>query len=215
VTVVAVIADSRPAGEAIRRAIRGVPAWRTAPCLDAGRPCWAELGRLDPDLVVVDDLRSDRALLYRLREARSAAPRAKVVALAIGLDASRMRELAESGADAAISRLVDAPTLATLLRGIDGGAVFHVPAGEAASTSAAGSGLLTGRELEALRHVAAGLANEAVAARMRVTERTVAFHLSNVYRKLGVANRTEASHYAHIHGLLTGRGTDAAVAEAA
>ena len=35
-----------------------------------------------------------------------------------------------------------------------------------------------------------------------MTEQTVKFHLSNVYRKLGVANRTEASHYAHVHGLV-------------
>ena len=35
-----------------------------------------------------------------------------------------------------------------------------------------------------------------------MTEQTVKFHLSNTYRKLGVANRTEASHFAHTHGLL-------------
>jgi DNA-binding NarL/FixJ family response regulator len=35
-----------------------------------------------------------------------------------------------------------------------------------------------------------------------VTEQTVKFHLSNVYRKLGVANRTEASHFAHVNGML-------------
>ena len=35
-----------------------------------------------------------------------------------------------------------------------------------------------------------------------MTEQTIKFHLSNVYRKLGVANRTEASHYAHVHGLI-------------
>ncbi|CAN5146810.1 hypothetical protein BH20ACT16_BH20ACT16_07160 [soil metagenome] len=35
-----------------------------------------------------------------------------------------------------------------------------------------------------------------------VTEQTVKFHLSNTYRKLGVANRTEASHYAHINNLV-------------
>ena len=35
-----------------------------------------------------------------------------------------------------------------------------------------------------------------------MTEQTIKFHLSNVYRKLGVANRTEASHYAHVHELL-------------
>jgi hypothetical protein len=40
----------------------------------------------------------------------------------------------------------------------------------------------------------------------------VKFHLSNIYRKLGLANRTEASHYAHLHGLLR---PTAAPAEAA
>ena len=35
-----------------------------------------------------------------------------------------------------------------------------------------------------------------------VTEQTVKFHLSNTYRKLGVANRTEASRYAHMNDLI-------------
>jgi DNA-binding CsgD family transcriptional regulator len=35
-----------------------------------------------------------------------------------------------------------------------------------------------------------------------VTEQTVKFHLSNIYRKLDVANRTEASRWAHRHGLV-------------
>jgi DNA-binding CsgD family transcriptional regulator len=35
-----------------------------------------------------------------------------------------------------------------------------------------------------------------------VTEQTVKFHLSNIYRKLNVSNRTEASRWAQVHGLL-------------
>ena len=38
--------------------------------------------------------------------------------------------------------------------------------------------------------------------RLYVTEQTVKFHLSNIYRKLDVANRTEASRWAQLHGLL-------------
>ena len=53
---------------------------------------------------------------------------------------------------------------------------------------------LTPRELEILRLVAAGASNGHIARQLWVTEQTVKFHLSNVYRKLGVANRTEASH---------------------
>lgn len=46
---------------------------------------------------------------------------------------------------------------------------------------------LTRRELEILRLVAEGLSNAQLASRLWVTEQTVKFHLSNVYRKLGVA----------------------------
>ena len=64
---------------------------------------------------------------------------------------------------------------------------------------------LTRRELEILRLVAEGQSNAQLARMLWVNEQTVKFHLSNIYRKLDVANRTEASRWAQIHGLLDGR----------
>jgi DNA-binding NarL/FixJ family response regulator len=61
---------------------------------------------------------------------------------------------------------------------------------------------LTRRELEILRLVAEGHSNAELAKMLWVTEQTVKFHLSNIYRKLDVANRTEASRWAQIQGLL-------------
>jgi DNA-binding CsgD family transcriptional regulator len=61
---------------------------------------------------------------------------------------------------------------------------------------------LTGRELEILQLVASGSTNGDVARRLWVTEQTVKFHLRNIYRKLDVANRTQASHFAHVNGLV-------------
>jgi DNA-binding NarL/FixJ family response regulator len=61
---------------------------------------------------------------------------------------------------------------------------------------------LTRRELEILRLVAEGHSNSQLARMLWVTEQTVKFHLSNIYRKLDVANRTEASRWAQLHGLL-------------
>src|SRR5438132_14211103 len=61
---------------------------------------------------------------------------------------------------------------------------------------------LTRRELEILRLVAEGHSNAKLARMLWVTEQTVKFHLSNIYRKLDVANRTEASRWAQLHGLL-------------
>jgi DNA-binding NarL/FixJ family response regulator len=61
---------------------------------------------------------------------------------------------------------------------------------------------LTPRELEVLRMVAEGYSNGELAKMLWVTEQTVKFHLANVYRKLDVANRTEASRWAQVHNLL-------------
>jgi DNA-binding NarL/FixJ family response regulator len=63
---------------------------------------------------------------------------------------------------------------------------------------------LTEREDAILRAVARGLSNQAIAKELWVTEQTVKFHLHNVYRKLGVKNRTEAARYVFEHGLAEG-----------
>jgi DNA-binding CsgD family transcriptional regulator len=65
-----------------------------------------------------------------------------------------------------------------------------------------GPGGLTRREVEVLRLVASGESNRAVARLLWVTDETVKFHLSNVYRRLSVRNRAEASEWARAQGLL-------------
>jgi DNA-binding CsgD family transcriptional regulator len=63
------------------------------------------------------------------------------------------------------------------------------------NTSVAAEGLerLSARETQVLEETALGLTNEQVAARLDVTVHAVKFHLGGIYRKLGVANRTEAA----------------------
>jgi DNA-binding NarL/FixJ family response regulator len=55
-----------------------------------------------------------------------------------------------------------------------------------------GENRMTRREWEIASLLASGLSNREIARHLWVTERTVKFHLSNVYRKLGVASRREA-----------------------
>ena len=52
---------------------------------------------------------------------------------------------------------------------------------------------MTRRELEILQLVAEGYSNSQLAKMLWVTQQTVKFHLSNIYRKLDVVHRTEAS----------------------
>lgn len=77
----------------------------------------------------------------------------------------------------------------------------HVPAADRTDVVGDTRGL-TRRELEILRLVAEGHSNAQLAKMLWVTEQTVKFHLSNIYRKLDVSNRTEAGRWAQVQGLL-------------
>jgi DNA-binding NarL/FixJ family response regulator len=61
---------------------------------------------------------------------------------------------------------------------------------------------LTEREVEILRLLAQGLANKQIAYRLRVSDKTVRNHISNLYRKLGISDRTQAVLYAVRKGLV-------------
>jgi DNA-binding NarL/FixJ family response regulator len=62
---------------------------------------------------------------------------------------------------------------------------------------------LTPREVDVLSAAAEGLSNAQIGRRLWVTEQTVKFHLSNIYRKMGVSNRTEAMRRAISRGLVS------------
>ena len=64
------------------------------------------------------------------------------------------------------------------------------------------AGPLTGREVEVLRLVATGTTNRAIAAKLFVSEKTVARHLSNIFGKLDVRSRAGATAYAYQHDLV-------------
>jgi len=67
------------------------------------------------------------------------------------------------------------------------------PAGAAAAAK------LSDREVEVLRLVAEGLANKLIARRLGITERTVKAHLTNVFSRIGVTDRTQAALWARDH----------------
>jgi DNA-binding NarL/FixJ family response regulator len=100
-----------------------------------------------------------------------------------------------------LSKAVHPVSLGTLLREISHGNIVHRYERRPQADLKAECPL-TDRELEILRLAAEGNTNGQIARQLWVTEQTVKFHLSNTYRKLGVANRTEASRYAHVHDLV-------------
>ena len=61
---------------------------------------------------------------------------------------------------------------------------------------------LTGREAEVIRLLLRGWTNQRIAYTLGIKERTIRFHLENIYRKLSVKSRTEASAWAAQNGLI-------------
>ncbi len=64
------------------------------------------------------------------------------------------------------------------------------------------AGPLTERELQVLRLVASGMTNREIAGRLKISEKTIARHLSNIFTKLDLSSRTAAAAYAYDHGLV-------------
>jgi DNA-binding NarL/FixJ family response regulator len=200
--LVVIVTDNGFAAEAIRRSFRGTSGVRVAGFVDGRKPCGAAVAGAAPDVVIVDEMTWAASALPRISEIRSAAPSAKIIALSSEPGADWVSDAMRVGAHAAIAKTVQPGTLALLVREIWAGTVHHAFESVRAPASVTGEhATLTARELEILRLVAAGTSNAAIARELWVAEQTIKFHLSNVYRKLGVANRTEASHYAHVHGL--------------
>ena len=64
------------------------------------------------------------------------------------------------------------------------------------------SSILTEKECEVIRLIADGLSTKDMASRIHMSERTVEFHITNIYDKLGVTTRPSAVRWAQEHGFL-------------
>lgn len=159
----------------------------------------------DPDVVLLDDDLSESTLAL-VRELAATRPEVVIITLTLAPEPDRLDALFDAGAAGAVSKAAQPSALPTLIRETVDGRVLHLhkPAGTSAAgprSAAAEESPLSTRELDVLRLMAGGATNGEIARKLWVTEQTVKFHLSNIYRKLDVSNRTEASSYAHVNGL--------------
>jgi DNA-binding NarL/FixJ family response regulator len=191
---VLILADHTLVVHAIRMALRQTAGFHIVGFVDGRRSANNPLANLAPDVILVADMEDPAHALARLREATELAPNAQCLLLTLDMDETRVSEAFDAGADAVVSKALQPTAFGTLLREIVDGNVVHRPRVRAEAAQAECP--LTSREVEILRLAAEGLTNGRIARDLWVTEQTVKFHLSNVYRKLGVSNRTEASRYA-------------------
>ena len=192
--------DHRLVLEAVTAALASVEGIDVVATACSGEEALSLIARTGPDVVLLDVAMPRMDGIRCLELIRGRHPKVKVVMIS-GLDDVRVvRRALHHGASAFVTKLVDPRDLAAILRQIVDGTVFAAPPmGDAPPTDVPA---LTRSELAVLRAAAQGLPNKEIATRLSVTEQTVKFHLTKIYRKLGVANRTEAAQYAFRHGLV-------------
>ena len=169
-----------------------------------------------PDLLIVEVEATDGTLdgwecLRRTRDAHSSV---KVIAVADEPDERSIDVAFSSGAEAFCSKAADPDDFAAAIRQSFDHSIYLAASrvavnanGRTPAAVPAPAHELTRRELEILQLVSEGYSNSQLGRMLWVTEQTVKFHLSNIYRKLNVANRTEASRWAQVNGLLPASGT--------
>jgi len=169
--------------------------------------------RDEPDIFLVETgLTGSVSGSSVVRAARQRVASLRVIALASSADPADIDAAFDAGALAYVVKTARPEDVAATIRQAFDHSIFlarvqavgvsPTPEPERAVEDDEGAAL-TRREREILALVAEGHSNRELAKMLWVTEQTVKFHLSNIYRKLDVSNRTEASRWAHKHRLLS------------
>jgi DNA-binding NarL/FixJ family response regulator len=160
------------------------------------------VGRTSPEVVLLDLRMPGIDGLGCLQRIREQHPHVKVVMCSMSSDPDQIQGAFKRGACGYILKTINPIDLGSAIRQAVEGTAYHalgLPAMD--EESVARTAGLTDRESEVIKAVARGLSNKAIATELWVTVQTVKFHLTSIYRKLGISNRTEAASWALAKGL--------------
>ncbi len=151
---------------------------------------------LAPDVVVMDLSMPVVDGVAATRGIRDARPTARVLVLTSFTDRDRVRRAIEAGAIGYQLKDAEPADLRAAVRAAHAGHAPLDPRIAGALLPERAADPLSAREREVLALVAQGYANKQIAARLDIAERTVKAHLGNIFRQLGVADRTSAALWA-------------------
>ena len=159
-----------------------------------------------PDLLVagVEASAGPEDVFELVRDSLNRQPLLKVIAFSSSSDRKLLAEAFDSGVSALIAPNAAPEDIAVAIRQATDPSIHFAPATLPVlkRKRTADDPGLTDREIETVRLVAKGLSNAEVARTLLVTEQTVKFHLSNIFRKMNVSNRTQATRRAEMMNLL-------------
>ncbi len=152
--------------------------------------------------VLLLDLQMDRSSLVDIKRL---AGRVRVVVVTASEHPDDALAAIRAGASGLVFKRFAVESLMDAVRAVMDGQVWMPPALQtriATNLREPEREVLTARERDVVRHVALGLRNAEVAAKLFISEDTVKTHLNNVFQKLGVRDRVQLTHYAFRMGLI-------------
>jgi DNA-binding NarL/FixJ family response regulator len=158
-----------------------------------------------PDVVLMDVSMPGMDGIEATRRVLAVRPETRVVMLTSFADHERVLEALDTGA---VGYILKDSESDDLLRGVRAAASGDAPlsprAARAVLTARRGRRPfeeLTSRELDVLRLVARGLSNKQIAWRLTISEKTVKAHMTSIFGRIGVGDRTQAALWAQRHGV--------------
>ncbi|MGA9858387.1 MAG: response regulator transcription factor [Solirubrobacteraceae bacterium] len=199
------IADDHPliiAG--IRRTIEDLDDMDVVGEAHSGPELTQLIERRRPDIVLMDLRMPGVSGTEMIEMIRERYPATKAIVLSACDDRPTIDAALHAGASAYVLKSAHTVDIASVLRQAASGAVFHAPASapaRPADPDVPPAPSLTDRERSILSAVASGMTTAAISRDLWISEHTIKFHLTNIYRKLGVVNRAGAVRYALEHGI--------------
>lgn len=171
-----------------------------------GATCIAAAERLRPDVILLDLRMPGTDGVFALRGLRDRANPARVLVITSFPDPAAIVPAVRAGAAGYVYKDVDPRALAAAIRSVHAGHVLLHPDVArmlADGDSRPGDLKLTSRELDVLREVARGMTNREIAKDFALSEKTVKSHMTAIFAKLGVQDRTQAALYAVRTGVVS------------
>lgn len=154
----------------------------------------SSIAESDPEVVLLDARLRGRDALHVLRLLRTTYPDVMVVMCAMPCELELIQIALRSGACGCLLNSINPKDIAAAIRHAVDRTAYHAPGLPVLDEDEAARLVgLTQRETQAVRALARGLSNKEIADELSLTVPTVKSHLTSLYRKLGVSNRTEAA----------------------
>ena len=175
-----------------------------------GQDCLSKLENVNPDVLLLDINMPNMNGLETLKHIRINNFNIKVLILTIHNEIDYLMKAVDIGCDGYVLKDSDSNLLRKAIYTVYEGEKFVQPSltqmlnASLASRTNIDDKLneLTRREIEVLKLIAEGLFNKEIASRLEISERTVKNHVSNIFKKIEVSDRTQAAVFAIKNNLI-------------